>query len=225
MAAFKNRTQLKAGSGTEFGFRARRPRFARCRRYPDHAHERVRSGFTLIELVISISVGAIISGVAGSLLWNASSQRAETAVRSELYDMGSTAMEVIFRHLREISQDECVGSPTPCLEGNAQISAASLTDLRFGNEGFRQNSADGTVEMTIDGGTTWHRLATDVSSAAFGYFDRTANPLTAFPLSATDRAAVRCISVDIQLARGGQNAHLRSAVYLRSFMNEVAGVP
>jgi len=41
-------------------------------------------GFTLIELVISISVGVIISGVAGSLLWNASTQRAEISLRGEL---------------------------------------------------------------------------------------------------------------------------------------------
>jgi prepilin-type N-terminal cleavage/methylation domain-containing protein len=225
MAVLRNRTHLTEHLARGYRRRSRRTDIAPRRPNADHTRERIRKGFTLIELVITISVGVIISGVAGSLLWNASRQRAEVAARGELYDMGSAAMEVMFRHLREISQDECPGSSPPCLRGNAQISTAGTTDLGFGSEGFRANSTDGTIEMTIDGGATWHRLATDISSVAFSYYDRMANPLTGSPLSATDRAAVRRIGVDIQLVRGGQIAHLRSAVYLRSFMNEVASVP
>jgi prepilin-type N-terminal cleavage/methylation domain-containing protein len=183
------------------------------------------AGFTLIELVISISVGVIICGIAGSLIWTAARQRAEISARSELYDMGSAAMEVMFRHIREISQDECTASPAPCLLGNAQVSTAGAADLLFGSKGFRFNAADGTIEMTIDSGTTWHRLAADASSLTFSYWDRAATALTGVPLSSTDRAALRRVGVDIQLLRGGQTAHLRSAIYLRSFMNEVASVP
>jgi prepilin-type N-terminal cleavage/methylation domain-containing protein len=184
-----------------------------------------RGGFTLIELVVSMSVGVIVCGIAGSLLWNASRQRAEISTRSELYDMGSAALEVMFRHVREIPQDECPSSPTPCLLGNAQVTAAGPSDLRFGSRGFRFNAINGAIEMTIDSGATWQRLAADVRSLSFSYWDRSANALTGSPLSAADRAAIRRIGVDIQLARGGQSAHLRSAVYLRSFMNEVTRVP
>ena len=181
-----------------------------------------RRGFTLIELVTSMSVGVIICGVAGSLLWNASRQRAEVSARGELVDMSSAAVEVMLRYIREIPQDECPGGPAPCLLGNAQIALASATEIRFGSIGFRYNSGNRRLEMSNDGGTSWPPLVTDVSGLTFSYFNQTAAQLTSFPLPQADREDVRRIVVDLQLARGGESAHLRTSVYLRSFMNEVS---
>ncbi|MFH1418236.1 MAG: hypothetical protein ABII12_08135 [Planctomycetota bacterium] len=174
---------------------------------------------------MSISVGVIISGIAASLVWNASKQMAEVSARGELYDMGSAALETMFRYLREIPQDECPVNPTPCLLGNAQISTATATELRFGNTGFRFNTGANAVEMTADNGTNWYALATDVGGFAFAYYDRSANSLTSFPLSQNDREDVRRISVDLQMTRAGQTAQLRSAIFLRSFMDEVNSDP
>jgi prepilin-type N-terminal cleavage/methylation domain-containing protein len=182
---------------------------------------RALSGFTLIELVVSMSVGVIICGIAGSLIWNASRQRTEIAARSELTDVGSSALEVMVRYVREIPQNECPSNPAPCLNGNAQISLASATELRFGTTGLRYNAGAGRVEISNDTAVTWHTLATDVSSFAFSYFNRTNAALAAFPLSQSDREDVRRISIDCQFARGAETAHLRTSVYLRNFMNEV----
>ncbi len=184
-----------------------------------------RPAFTLIELVVSISVGVIISGIAGSLVWNASKQLAEVSARSELFDLGSASIEKMFRYLREIPQDECPANPTPCLLGNAQISTATATELRFGTTGFRFNVGANTVEMTIDNAVNWYALTTDVGNFAFAYYDRDANGLTSFPLSQSDREDIRRISVDLQMTRSGQTAQLRSAIFLRSFMNEVNNAP
>jgi prepilin-type N-terminal cleavage/methylation domain-containing protein len=178
-------------------------------------------GFTLIELVISISVGAIISGIAGSLIWNAARQRTEVAARGELVDMGSAALEVMLRYIREIPQNECPGNPTPCLGGRAQISLASATELRFGSNGLRYNAGSRCVEITNNNGTNWWVVASDVGSCAFSYFSRTNAALTAFPLSQDNREGVRRISIDLQFARGTESAHLRTSIYLRNFMNEV----
>jgi prepilin-type N-terminal cleavage/methylation domain-containing protein len=179
--------------------------------------------FTLIELVISISVGVIISGIAGSLLWNASKQRAEIAARGELVDVAAVAMEVMFRHVREIPQDECPANPTPCLLENAQVSTATSTELRFGDTGFRLNG--GQVDMTLDNGVNWAPVVKDVSSFALTYYDRTATSLTSFPLSQSDREDIRRVGIDLELTRSSQTAHVRSSVFLRSFLNEVASDP
>lgn len=184
-----------------------------------------RQGFTLIELVLSISVGVIISGIAATLLWNASRQRAEVSTRGELFDAASAAVEVVFRYVREIPQDECPSNPTPCLLAHAQISTASATDLRFGNTGFRLNAGNNTVEMTIDNGAHWYALVKEASGFAISYRDRSGSALTSFPLSSTDRAAVRRVGIDLTLTRGGETAHVRSGLYLRSFMNEVTLAP
>ncbi|MBN2562435.1 MAG: prepilin-type N-terminal cleavage/methylation domain-containing protein [Phycisphaerae bacterium] len=83
-----------------------------------------RCGFTLIELVTSITVGVIISGIAGSLIWNASRQRAEIAARGELSDAGATALEVMVRHVRGVSED---ADKT----GKAQITSPTATGFLF----------------------------------------------------------------------------------------------
>lgn len=196
----------------------------RVRRKKDSARPitHLRSGSTLIELVISLSVGVIICGVSGSLLWNAARQRAETAARSELADTAASAVEVFVRYVREIPQDECPGNPTPCLLGNAQISQATASQLLFGTTGFRFDSTNRRLEISSNGGTSWQILCTDVDSCLFSYFNRVNASLVAFPLNATNRAAIRRITIDLQLSRSTETAHLRTSIYLRNFMNEVA---
>ena len=184
---------------------------------------RRRGGFTLVELIVAMSTGVIIAGVAGSLLWNASRQRSEVSSRAELYDIAATAMDQISRYLREITQDECPGNPTPCLLGHAQISTATAGEIRFDSYGFRLNGT--ALEMTNDGATTWRTMATDVSEFTLAYFDRTGNSLAGFPLSETDRESVRRIQITLELTRWSQIAKLRTGVYLRSFMDEVQTDP
>ncbi len=190
---------------------------------------RVRRGFTLIELIVSIAIGAIISGTAGLLLMNAARQRGQVAARCELVDMGSAAMEVMLRYIREIRQDE--NNPqgaTPDLQGNAQISLADASQLRFDEYGFRQSGS--ALEMTSDNGASWHPLVRDVADfdvTCFGWSTGVEAPiqLSPLPLSAANRAAVRRIQLELQLARGSETAHLRTSIYLRNFMNEAANAP
>lgn len=191
--------------------RARTP--GRCR----------RRAFTLVELVVSITVGVIISGIAATLILNASKQRMEIAARGEITDMGSSAMELMLRYIREISQDECPSAATPCLNGNAQISKADASDLRFDNLCFRLNA--GNIEISNDSAGSWYTLATRVTGLTFTYYDRYAAALTSLPLSAADRAKVRRITIQIDLASGVETTRIRTSIYLRNFMNEVTSAP
>lgn len=183
-------------------------------------------GFTLIELVVCIVVGSIISGTAGMLLWTASSQRGDVAARGELADEGAMGMEVMARYVREIEQgDDCPANPTPCLNGNAQISTASASQINFGNTGFRYVSGSGMVEMTTDSGTTWRPLVKDVSGFSLAYYERTGLLMMPLPLGAVGREDVRRVQITLNLARGTQSVRLRTSLYLRSFMDEVATDP
>lgn len=180
---------------------------------------RRRTAFTLVELIVAMSTGVIIAGVAGSLLWNASRQRAEVSSRAELNDVASAAMDQLTRYLREITQDECPSSATPCLLGNAQISTATATQIQFGNYGFRLSS--GALEMTIDNGVSWRTAAKDVTTFTLAYFNRGGTALSSFPLSQSNREDVRRIQITLELTRFSQVAKLRTGIYLRSFMDEV----
>jgi hypothetical protein len=179
----------------------------------------------LIEVVVSISLGVIISGIAAFLIGSASKLRAEVSARGEMTDRAAAAMDVMCRYIREIPQDECASNPTPCLLGNAQISVAAANEIRFGSRGFRYNAGAGAMEMTSDSGTTWQPLAKDVTQLSLSYFSRTGTSLGSFPLSAADREDVRRVVIDLRMTRGTEGSHLRSGVYLRSFMNEVASDP
>jgi len=186
-------------------------------------------GFTLIELIVAITVGAIVSGTAGMLILNAAKQRSEVAARSELVDVGSAALECTIRYIREVRQDENYpAGPAPDLQGNAQVSLADAAELRFDNHGFRLNGT--AFEITNDTAATWHTLAEDVSALTFSYYGWTSgveapNALTSTPLSASDRAAIRRVTVRIDLSRGTETARIQTSIYLRNFLNEVANAP
>lgn len=187
-----------------------------------------KRAFTLVELVVAISVGAIITGTAGMITWTAAKIRAETAARSELVDEASSGVEVMLRYIREITQDECPANPTPCLNGKAQVTTASATELDFDNYGFRLTGT--TVEISNDTGATWHPFVRDVSSLSFTYYGWTTaveapTLLSSFPLSAADREAIRRVGVQVDLTRSGQTVTLQTSIYLRQFMSEVVNAP
>lgn len=177
-----------------------------------------RGGFTLIELVVSITVSVIICGLAATLLWNASSQRAQVAARVEMIDTGAVAIEKMLRYVREIPQ----GVTASALNGKAQIDFASATELRFDSTfGFRLNTTSDTIEMTTDNAANWYPLVADASGLTITYANRAGASLTSFPLSLSDREGVRHIGVELMLSRSSQNVKLKSSLYLRSFMDEV----
>lgn len=170
-----------------------------------------------------MTVGVIITGSAAILILNASKQRGEVAARSELTDRAATAMECILRYVREIPQDECIASPTPCLLGNAQVTTAAASDLRFDVYGFRLSG--GAIQITNDTAANWHTLAADATGLTLSYYDQDGVALTPLPLNATQREDIRRVTVQVTLGLGGQIAKLRSSIYLRNFMNEVANAP
>ncbi|HUN82649.1 MAG TPA: hypothetical protein VMV81_14185 [Phycisphaerae bacterium] len=190
-----------------------------------HAQPRrtIARGFTVMELVVSITVSVIICGAASALLWNAASQQAQVAARADMIDNGSAAMELMVRYLREITQNECPGNPTPCLNGNAQVTTATSTLIQWGSYGFRQNGT--TLEMSTDNAASWHRLTTDLSTLQLTYFNRTGQDLSTQSSPGNLPANMRRIVIDLTLSRATQVVHLRTGLFLRNFMNEVNSDP
>lgn len=182
-----------------------------------------RRGFTLVELVVSMTVGVIISGSAGLLIWNAARIRTEVAGRTEIADSAAAALECLVRYVREIPQDECPGNPSPCLLGHSQVSTATATEIRFGNTGFRLNGSQ--LEMTLNGAANWYPVAKDVSEFSLAYYSRTGTALSSFPLSQADRESIRRIHITLGVTRSSTTVKVRTGIYLRSFMDEVTTVP
>lgn len=170
------------------------------------------SGFTLVELIVCIVVSAVISGMAGSLLWNATRMRSEVGARAELVDIAARGMEQILRYVREIPQDAA-------LTGLAQISTANASDLRWGVYGIRRTGS--TIEVTANTGANWYPILKEATALTFAYYDKNNTALTSLPLSSTNRQAVRLIKINLTVTRSTESVALQTSIYLRAFMNEV----
>lgn len=175
-------------------------------------HPRQRRAFTLVELIVCIVVSAVIAGMAGSLLWNATRMRSEVGARAELIDIAARGMEQLLRYIREIPQDAS-------LAGQAQISTANVSDLRWDVYGFRKTGT--TIEMTTNSGTTWRPVVNEATALTFTYYDKTGATLSSLPLNAANRQAVRLIKINLTVTRASESAELQTSIYLRAFMNEV----
>ncbi len=174
---------------------------------------RRRPAFTLIELVIAMTAGGIISMIAGTLLIEASWALAAASQRARLADQSVRAVEQVLRYVREIDQDSS-------LTGLSQITTANTADLRFGIYGFRLTGS--TLEMSIDSAASWQPVCNAVSTLTFRYYDKNGSQLSSVPLSSTDSANVRQVSIELVVGSLSTNHRVRSRVYLRNFMNEAA---
>ena len=181
------------------------------------------SAFTLVEFVSTMVISVIMCGSAGSLLWDSAQQRSEIAARSELIDIGSAALERMVRSLRDITQDECPGGGTPCLNGNAQVSSATATQIRWGSNGIRLSGTE--VQLTTNNAANWYTLAADATDLQLIYYNRTGQDLQTLSAPGNAASNMRRVSITLKLGRANQNVTLRTGLYLRNFMNEVTSDP
>lgn len=165
-------------------------------------------GFTLIEMVVSIALSGVLVAVVAPPLTESFRARSRIVARGELVVEGRTALEKIVRDLREMGVLE--GSTTA-----PDLSRAEDSRIDFGVLGYRLSGTD--LQRTSDGGSTWRLAARGVSGLTIAYADEDGNALGATPLSAADRAAVRRVTVLLQLTSNGESLALRTAVYLRRF--------
>jgi len=169
------------------------------------------AAFTLVELIASIAVTAVIGSMAAGLVLEASRLRSSASVRAELTDDAARAVEQMLRYVRLIRQDAG-------LTGQAQIGAAESQRLAFDTYGLRQSGT--TLEMSIDTDATWQPMARNVDALTIRYYSAGGAELSPAPLSAANRAAVRQVGIQLRLARGSESVLVRTRVYLRNFMNE-----
>ena len=57
------------------------------------------------------------------------------------------------------------------------------------------------------------------------YYGRDGAGVAGFPLTPTDRESIRLVQITLALTRSTETVRLRTAIYLRSFMDEVTTDP
>lgn len=158
-------------------------------------------GFTLIEMVMVITLLGIIGGIIAPPLYQATRGWFEVTAREGITESGRVAMERMTREIRNTARK---ADNTPC------ISAATGTSFTFSAESdcsspITFSLAVPNIQRTDASGTS--NLANDVTSLTMTYYNST----NGAPAGITD---IRRLSIEIESTRGGETTRKYSEVYL-----------
>ncbi|MBX3385186.1 MAG: type II secretion system protein [Phycisphaeraceae bacterium] len=166
-----------------------------------------RSGFTLIEVIATISVLAITLTLASRIIFTSMDGYAASATASRLVASISTGLEVAATHLRDLpASSENDGSP--------DITSISSTSINWGNSGSLRLH-NGALELTPDEPSAHAQvLISNVTSLSILPLDATANALS-LPLSGSPARQTRQIQISITAEQHGLSRTLRTRVFTR----------
>lgn len=166
---------------------------------------RTSKGFTLIELVIVITIIGIIAGVAGFVLLGAVDAWTFKFNRADLLSDGRLAMNRMVREIREVKN---VGN----------VSKARSSEFRF------INTRDVDIKYKLDRGDLLNRtedgtknlLAEYVSDLTFTYFDSDGATIDR-PDTSPDATDMRRVRINLTLTNNSENVYLQSESVPRNF--------
>lgn len=190
-----------AGRRQTSGHRAARRR----RRRRNGPAGTARAGFTLVELVISITLVTILAGLLAVTLREAFAVYAATARRQELVQ---EARAVLLRAEREVRQVRDRGSLLSA--GPRQFLLRTVADSTVG---LAWSGAAGAPLLYLRNGRSYVFCA-DVDSFAVAYWR--GDGAAAAPVVAPDSTDVRRLGLYLRLGRGGERVALRHGVMLRN---------
>jgi len=166
---------------------------------------RTQNGFTLIEVVMTLVILAVLAAMATPMLSNGARAYNDSTERIETLAQLRIASERIARELREVR-----GSPT--FPGNYDFSIMNATRVQF----FK---TDGT-QVTIDVAAPLATLAYDTPAGTWPLTDRAASLgfryLQSDGVSIADASNVAFVEFELVLNEGGLSFPQRTRVALRN---------
>jgi prepilin-type N-terminal cleavage/methylation domain-containing protein len=183
-----------------------------------------RRGMTLVELMVAITVFAIVMGAVMAFLVQSRRSYSDTRDRVQ-YQQGLRAVtSMITREFRTAGCDPTgVGFDQIAIAGQTQFQCRM--DLNADGDVI-DNGPDETVtytydpalqELTRNDGVADMVILRDLTNVQFRYFDENGNELAALPLSAVDRDLVRSVQITIAgETRSGEPVDLTARVALRN---------
>jgi len=165
----------------------------------------MKNGFTLIELIIVITIIGIITGVVGFVLFGAVDAWTFKFNRSDILSDGRPAMNRMVREIREIRD-------------NDSVATASSSEFRFtnvDNVDITYNLSSTDLNRTANGVT--NTLAEDVSGLTFTYYDSCASGATPIAPTVGTDTNIRRVQIDLTLTKNGENLYVQSQSVPRNF--------
>jgi len=161
-------------------------------------------GFTLIELVIVITIIGIITGIIGSILLGAIDAWTFKFNRQDILSDGKLAMNRMVREIKEVKNRAKVTTADP-----SEFSFENMdnVDITYALSGTDLDRTEDEVTNT---------LAEDVSSFTFTYFDADGIGIET-PTVAPGATDIRRIRINLTLIKNGETLYLQSDISPRNF--------
>jgi prepilin-type N-terminal cleavage/methylation domain-containing protein len=169
----------------------------------------VRRAYTLVELVATIVVLAIVGSISSFMVFNSTQGYREATVTAQLHAEASVAFDRVVRELRKMDLDDAAAGTAPDIES---IDTSSIT--------WNDNSTlalSGTDLMYTESGGTPAVLLGDVSAFTLQAFDESESTVV-LPAAAAACDPIRRLSAEITVTRAGVSETLRTRLFLRATM-------
>jgi prepilin-type N-terminal cleavage/methylation domain-containing protein len=167
-------------------------------------------GFTLVEAVATMVILATISAVVSGIVWAGVRAFDEGAESARLHNEASIAMERMVRDLRAVPL---------AADGTPDIGAITADSITW--DGSTRSLALDGDELVLTIGGESGVLLRDVTGFSIDAFDASNSPM-ADTLSGDGADPVRRLSLEVTAARGRASATVRTKIFLRCMMLEVA---
>ena len=163
-----------------------------------------QKGFTLIELIVVITIIGIIAGVTGFILLGVADAWTFKFNRADLLADGRLALNRMTREIREVKD---LTSVTTATSSQFRFTNTGNVDITYGLSGS-------DLDRTVDSVT--NVLAQDVSSLSFTYYDSDGDTI-ATPTVSPSSTDIRRVQIDLALTKNGENVYLQSQSVPRNF--------
>ena len=164
------------------------------------------TGFTIIEMIATIVILAIVGSLVSSILMSATSGYSRGATAAQLHGELSMALDRVDRELREIELDQAAASTAPDISAMTASSITWNTDCSLSLSGSN-------LMLTMNGGTAAVLLSNVTAFTLAAYNE--SNTALAASLSGSACDPIRRLSVQITTQRYGVTESLRTRVFLR----------
>ena len=163
-----------------------------------------RRGFTLIELIVVITIVGIIAGVVGFVLFGAVDAWTFRFKRAGLLSDGRLAINRMVREIREVKDLTSVIT--------ANTSQFRFKDTDDTDITYSLNGSD--LDRTEDAAT--NTLAENVSTLSFTYYDSNGSAIST-PVVSPSATDIRRVLIDLTLTKDGEDVYLESESVPRNF--------
>jgi len=171
--------------------------------------EQVRRAFTLVEVIATIVVLAVVGSIASRTVLTATDGYMKAATQAQLHSELSIALDRIMRELREMPIKTSYASIAPDI---ASVSSTAIT--------WRTNyslTLSGSQLMFVENGSASSILLENVTAFSITTYNES-NAALSSSLSGAGCDPIRRIAVQITVQRSGITESLSAKVFIRSTM-------